>query len=119
MDAGDVPNSSIELYRRGEMLEVLQNEWHMALLIFQELGWHPARALETYAYKLTFIKHDEAKAMEQAGRSLFALIKEDPFVSTSVQMDCGLLYRLTEFVGGGAFIVGRPGSYELAKADDF
>lgn len=57
--------------------------------------------------------------MGQAGRSLFALIKEEPFISTSVQMDCGSLYQLTEFVGGGAFIVGRPGSYERAKADDF
>jgi hypothetical protein len=41
------------------------------------------------------------------------------FVSTSVQMDLGLFYQLTEFVGGGAFIVGRPGAYENAKANDF
>ncbi len=53
--------------------------------------------------------------MQRAGGYLFALIDDEPFVSTSVQMDLGLFYRLTEFVGGGAFIVGRPGSYEQAK----
>ena len=98
MNAADEPNNSIELYRRDEMIEALQKEWHMALAIFNKMGWQPARPLEAYAYPLTFITHDEAKAMEQAGLSLFALIKEEPFVSTSIQIDCGLLYRLTEFV---------------------
>ena len=30
-----------------------------------------------------------------------------------------MFYQLTEFVGGGAFIVGRPGAYADAKANDF
>jgi hypothetical protein len=55
--------------------------------------------------------------MERAGQSLFALIRDEPFVAVSVQMNTGLLYQFTEFVGGGAFIVGRPGSYELAKSN--
>jgi hypothetical protein len=110
---------SIELYRRDEMIEAAQKDWHMALLIFKEMGWKPPRPLEAYAHPLTFIKHDEGEAMQQAGRSLFALIEHEPFVSASVQMDLGLFYQLTEFVGGGAFIVGRPGAYEDAKANDF
>jgi hypothetical protein len=57
--------------------------------------------------------------MLRAGRSLFALTLDEPFVATSVQMDLGLFYQLTEFVGGGAFIVGRLGAYEDAKANDF
>lgn len=115
----DEPNSPIELYRPDWMIEVLQKDWHMALLIFQEMGWQPARPLETYARPLAFIAHNDGEAMEQAGRSLSALIRDEPFVSTSVQMDLGMFYQLTEFVGGGAFIVGRPGSYELAKENDF
>jgi hypothetical protein len=111
------PRSPIELYRPNEMIEADQQDWHMALLIFQEMGWQPARPLEACAHPLTFIKHDEGEAMQRAGRSLFALIQREPFVSTSVQMDLGLFYQLTEFVGGGAFIVGRPGSYEQAKRD--
>lgn len=113
------PRSPIELYRRGEMIEADQRDWHMALLIFQEMGWEPARPLEAHAHPLTFIKQDEGEAMQRAGQSLFVLIQNEPFLSTSVQMDLGLFYRLTEFVGDGAFIVGRPGSYEHAKANDF
>ena len=30
-----------------------------------------------------------------------------------------MLYRLTEFVGGGAFIVGKQGAYANAKTNDF
>ena len=57
--------------------------------------------------------------MQRAGRWLFALIEKEPFVSASVQMDFGLFYPLTEFVGGGPFIVGRPGAYADTKANDF
>ena len=110
------PSTPIELYRRDEMIEAALKDWHMALLIFQEMGWRPSRPLEeAYFHPLTFITHQEGEAMQRAGRSLFALIDDEPFVSTSVQMDLGLFYRLTEFVGGGAFIVGRPGSDEQAK----
>jgi len=51
--------------------------------------------------------------------SLLALMRAEPLATKSVQMDLDFFYRLTEFVGGGAFIVGRPGSYERAKANDF
>ena len=69
------PSSPIvELYRRDEMIEVGQKDWHMALLIFQEMGWHPAHPLETYASPLALILHDEGQAMQRAGRSLFELI---------------------------------------------
>jgi hypothetical protein len=115
----DEPNSPIELYRRDGMIEAFQKEWHMALLIFQEMGWQPARALEKYAYPLTFITQDEGHAMQQSGQSFFTLIREDPMVGLSVPMDIQTLYQLTEFVGGGAFIVGQSGSHELARANDF
>jgi hypothetical protein len=115
----DEPRRPIELYRPNEMIEADQQDWHMALLIFREMGWLPERPLEAYVHPLTFIKHDEGVAMQRAGRSLYELILREPFVSTSVQMDLGLFYHLAEFVGGGAFIVGRPGSYENAKANDF
>ena len=115
----DELSSPIELYRRDEMIEATQKDWQMALLIFQEMGWQPAHPVEAYAHPLTFIMHDEGEAMQRGGHSLFALIQNEPFVSTSVQMDLGLFYRLTEFVGGGAFVVGRPGAYEDAKANDF
>jgi hypothetical protein len=49
---------------------------------------------------------------------LFDLIQKEPFVSVSVQVVLGLFYQLTDFVGGGAFVLGRPGSYEQAKAND-
>jgi hypothetical protein len=117
--ADDEPRHSIELYRRDEMIEADQKDWHMTLLIFQEMGWRPERPLEAYAHSRAFIKHDEGEAMQRAGRSLFAAIQQEPSVSASVRMDLGLFYRLTEFVGVGAFIVGRPGSYEDAKENDF
>jgi hypothetical protein len=53
----DEPSSPIELYRRDEMIEA-QKDWHMALLIFQEMGWQPARPLQAYVHPLTFITHD-------------------------------------------------------------
>jgi len=116
----DVSESDpIELYRREEMVEADQKDWHMALLIFQEMGWLPVRPLETYDHPLMFVTDDEGKSMQRAGRSLFAVIQDEPFVSASVQMDLGLFHNLTEFVGGGAFIVGRPGSYEDARQNDF
>jgi hypothetical protein len=40
-----------------------------------------------------------------------ALLENKPAVSASVQVDLGLFYRLTEFVGDGASIVARPGAY--------
>ena len=100
----------------------------MALLIFQEMGWQPARPIEAYGHPLTFITHNDGKDMQRAGRSLLvriqdesflSLMRDEPLVPPSVQMDLGLLYQMTEFVGGGAFVVGRPGAYEDAKANDF
>jgi hypothetical protein len=55
--------------------------------------------------------------MQRAGRSLFAKIDAEPALSVSVPMNLGMLYRLTEFVGGGAFIVGRQGAFANAKAN--
>jgi hypothetical protein len=122
------PSNPIELYRRGEMIEADQKDWHMALLVFQEMGWQPTRPLEAYAHPLTFITHDEGKEMQRASRSflvriqdesLVAMMRDEPLVPPSIQMDLGLLYKMTEFVGGGAFVVGRPGAYEDAKTNDF
>jgi len=32
---------NIEIYRRGEMIEAPPEGWHMAILIFREMGWKP------------------------------------------------------------------------------
>ncbi len=121
-------SNPIELYRRDQMIEIAEKDWHTALLIFREMGWEPARPLEAYAHPLTFIKHNEGEAMQRAGRSLLvrvqdesllSLMRNEPVASPPVQMDLELFYRLTEFVGGGAFIVGQPGSYEDARTNDF
>jgi hypothetical protein len=111
--------SVVELYRHNEMIELGQNDWHMALRIFREMGWQPLRPFEVYTRALWFVTQDEGEAMRMAGRSLFTLVQSEPIISTSVQMDLGLFDRVTEFVGNGAFIVGRSGSYENAKANDF
>jgi hypothetical protein len=110
---------NVELYRRDGMIEAAQDEWHMAVLIFREMGWKPSRDLEAYIHPLTSIPQYDADAMQRAGRSLFALLEKEPAVSASVQMDLGLFYELTEFVGNGAFIVARPGAYAKAMAEDF
>jgi hypothetical protein len=99
----------IEIYRRGEMIEASFQDWQMAVLIFREMGWKPARDLAAHSHPLTFVPQFEGEAMQHAGRSLFALLEKEPAVSTSVHLDLGLFYRLTEFVGNGAFIVARPG----------
>ena len=107
----------MEIYRREELLELCSSDWQMALLIFRELGWTPERPVEAYANPLAFVKNYEGEAMHQAGQSLFAMINEEPAVSTSVQMDLGLFYRISEFVGGGAFIVGKKGAHAEAKGN--
>ena len=108
---------NIELYRREELLELQPSDWKMALLIFKEMGWTPKRSLEAYATPLAFVPPYEAEGIRHAGQKLFAIINDEPLVFTSIQMDLGLLHRISEFVGGGAFIVGKKGSYAKAKSD--
>jgi hypothetical protein len=110
---------SIELYRRGEMLPVTGEEWLAALVIFEQMGWTPERGLAAYARPLTFIKHDEGAAMREAGQCFFSRVDDEPALSVAVPLDLGLFYRLTNFVGQGAFIVGREGSYRSASENDF
>lgn len=109
----------IELYRRDEMVEIRLREWQTALCIFQKEGWNPKRPIGFYAYPLRFVTRDEGRAMQRAGQSLFAKIDDEPAFSTAVPMDLGTLYRVTDFVGGGAFIVGAEGAFANAKANDF
>ena len=109
----------IELYRRDDMVATSPREWQVAVSIFQEEGWSPIRPIETYLPPLGFVTQDEGNAMQRAGRSLFTKIDAEPTLSVSVPMDLGVLYRLTEFVGGGAFIVGAQGAFANAKANDF
>jgi hypothetical protein len=111
--------NDVELYNREGMLEVKRQDWHMALLIFREMGWKSERPVEAYANPFLFVQNDEGAEMQSAGRNLFTLIEQEPAVGVTVQMDLGLFCRLTEFVGGGAFIVGRPGSFANAKEADF
>jgi hypothetical protein len=54
--------------------------------------------------------------MHRAGKALFAVVADEPFVAASVQMDLGVLYNISEFVAGGAFMVGRKGAYAEAQA---
>lgn len=109
----------IELYRRDGMVEIGLRDWQAALCIFREEGWQPIRVLGSYVHPLGFVTQDDGKAMQRAGQSLFAKIDRQPALSVSVPIDLGMLYRLTEFVGGGAFIVGKQGAYANAKANDF
>jgi hypothetical protein len=105
----------IELYWRNDMVEMGLREWQVAVGISQEGGWSPIRPIETHLRPLGFITEHEGQAMQRAGRSLFIMIDAEPGLSASVQMDLGILRRLTEFVGGGAFIVGRQGAFANAK----
>jgi hypothetical protein len=114
--AAEPDTASIELYRRQEMLVLHSGDWQMALQIFNEMGWTPERPLEAYATPLAFVKNYEGEAMHRAGEVLFALISDEPIVSVSIQMDLGVFYRISKFVGGGAFIVGRKGAYAEARA---
>ena len=107
----------IELYRRDELLELQLSDWQMALLIFREMGWTPKRPLEAYSNPLSFVPDYEGEAMHNGGAALFTLIKAKPLVSVSVQMDLGLFYHISEFVGGGAFIIGEKGAYAEAKGN--
>lgn len=54
--------------------------------------------------------------MYLAGDALFAVVKKEPIVSASVQMNLGVFYRISEFVAGGAFIVGRKGCFGYEAA---
>jgi len=81
------------------------------------IGWQP-RPIGSYR-PLWFVSEDQGKAMRRAGRMLFARIDEELGLSTSLQIDLGLLYRLTDFVGGGAFVVGKQGAFAQARANDF
>jgi len=113
----DDSSELIELYRHDDMVEIGLREWLAAVAIFQEggwsLGWSPIYPIETYIRPLGFVTEDEGKAMQRAGRSLFTKIAAEPAFSVSVPMDLGMFYRLTEFVGGGAFIVGRQGALPM------
>ena len=107
----------IELYRHGAMIELRSPDWGMALQIVREMGWAPKRPLEAYAEPLWLVTHDEAQGMHRAGKDLFDLIKREPTLSVSIPMDLGVLYRIIQFVAGGAFIVGKKGAYEEARAN--
>jgi hypothetical protein len=92
-------------------------DWHMALQIFAAMGWSPERPLDAYVFPLGFVKAYEGEAMHHAGDALFAAIRGEPIISASVQMDLGILYRISEFVAGGAFIVGRAGANAEGRAN--
>jgi hypothetical protein len=111
---------TIEIYRREEKVQIQLADWTMALLILQEMGWSPDRPFETFARPLAFVTAEQAQAMSTAGRSLFAAIQNEPILSVSITMDLGILYTITEFVGDGAFIVGRIGAHaEAIRNGDF
>jgi len=110
-----MPPELIELYRRDELLELHPSDWHMALLIFKEMGWTPERPIEAYIHPLPFVQHREAEAMGHAGQALFSLLNDEPITSTAIQMDLGLFYSISDFVGRGTFIVGRKGDHAKAK----
>jgi tetratricopeptide (TPR) repeat protein len=117
--SSDETHELIELYRRDEMIEILLGDWQTALRIFQDEGWRPSRSIGGYGRPLWFITQDEGKEMQRASRSLFAKIDNEPALSASIPMDLGMLYRLADFVGRGAFIVGAQGAFANAKANDF
>jgi hypothetical protein len=57
--------------------------------------------------------------MEQAGRSFAAMLDRNAAFVGAADLDFALLQDLTRFFGSGASIVGKPGSYEEAKVNDF
>jgi hypothetical protein len=107
----------IELYRREEVLELRLSDWQTAVQIFKEMGWSAERPLLDYSAPLILVTNDEGKAMHLAGEALFAVIRAEPVLSASVQMDLGLFHRISEFVAGGAFIVAKKGAYAQARAN--
>lgn len=108
---------SIEVYRCQEMLELQPADWEMALQIFEVMGWSPTRPLEVYACPFALVPTCESEAMHQAGEALFAVVEQESVVSACVQMDLGVFYRITKFVAGGAFMVGRKGDYAEGRAN--
>lgn len=119
LSASDEQAEQLEVYRRDEMVEIGLREWQVALRILKEQGWHPVRPFEMYTRPLWLVTHDEAKEMQRAAESLFAKIKGEPALSASVPMNLGLLYQLMDFIGRGAFIVGKPGAFADAQLNDF
>jgi hypothetical protein len=108
----------IELYRRGEKIEMSMEGWRITLAVFQEEGWFPTHAIETYLRLPGIVTQDEGKAMQKAGRSLFTKVDAEPAISVCLPMDLGLLYSVTEFVGEGAFCIGRRGASAALESDD-
>jgi hypothetical protein len=80
--AGDEEVSSseigLELYRRGEKIDVFSDEWRAALETFKDWGWEPEPGLDRYAAPPAFIKHNEGSAMREAGLSLWREIDQVP-----------------------------------------
>jgi len=117
--SGDASQEVIELYRRENMFEITLEDWRAALNILQEEGWQPVHPLGKYVQPPWLITHDEGKEMQLTARSLFAKIDTHPGLSASVPMDLGVFYRLADFIGEGAFIVGWQSSFAHARANDF
>lgn len=115
----DETTQILELYRREEIVEATEKDWLTALGLFQAGGWEEPRPVGAYARPLSFVTHNEGEAMKRAGQAFLKKVNEEPLVSAAVPMDLGLFCRITEFVGGGAFIVGHKGAYENAKANDW
>lgn len=105
----------VEIYRHWQALSLTAEDWHMALLIFREMGWQPLRPFDSYLYPLSFVTPDEAVLMAEAGRTLFQAIEREPALSASVQMDLGLFHEILLFISKDSFIIGRPGDMERAS----
>ncbi len=109
----------IEIYRRGEKIELTRNEWRAALGLFEDMGWEPSMALDRYLEPPAFIKNEDGKAMEEGGRQFWIMIDQNAVLAQSLELDLDLFLNLVRFAGHGAFIIGKPGAYEEAKANDF
>lgn len=111
--------TGLELYRRGEMIDLASEEWRAALGTFEDWGWEPEAGLDRYSTPLAFVKHDEGKAMQEAGHLLRNEIDKYAVLAQTLDLDIDLFFQLTQFVGRGAFIVGKPGAFENATLNDF
>ena len=73
-EEGANSETALELYRRGEKIDLTSDEWRAALGTFQDWCWEPETGLDRYSISPAFVKHDEGNAMQEAGQHLWRQI---------------------------------------------
>lgn len=105
---GEHPDAWLEVCREGEKIKLTLKEWRAALVAFKESGWDAGEDLDVYTETGIAIGREDGLAMQEAGYSLWRMIDQNAVLAQSVGLDIDLFFRLTEFVGKGAFSVRMP-----------